>query len=151
MEIKPILSEQDYQDTLKEIERIFDSLPGTPESERLEVLAILVEAYEDLHYPIPLPDPIGAIKFHMDRLGLNRKDLEPLIGSRARVSEVLNRKRPLTIRMIRNLSAKLGISPDVLIQEYPLVESGSRAATYLESQVAPESAPQVADSKTKYS
>jgi HTH-type transcriptional regulator/antitoxin HigA len=122
MEIKPILTEQDHTDALQAIDEIFDAGPGTPEGDRLEVLATLVEAYEARHYSIPLPDPIAAIEYHMQRLGLTRKDLQPLIGSRARVSEVLNRKRPLTIRMIRNLSAELGISAQALLQEYPLVE-----------------------------
>ena len=122
MDIKPILSEQDYNETLQAIDEIFEALPGTPDGERLEVLVTLVEAYETRHYAIPLPDPISAIEYHMQRLGLTRKDLEPLIGSRSRVSDVLNRKRPLTIRMIRNLSRELGISAEALIQEYPLVE-----------------------------
>jgi HTH-type transcriptional regulator/antitoxin HigA len=127
MEIKPILSEQDYSDALQVIEDLFDAQPGTPDSDRLEVLVTLVEAYETRHYAIPLPDPIAAIEYHLQRLGLTRKDLEPLIGSRGRVSEVLNRRRPLTVRMIRNLSAGLGISAEALIQEYPLVDRGSHA------------------------
>ena len=122
MEIKPILTEQDYTDALQAIDEIFDAQPGTPEGDRLEVLVTLVGAYEARHYSIPLPDPIAAIEYHMQRLKLSRKDLEPLIGSRSHVSEVLNRKRPLSIRMIRNLSAGLGISAEALIQEYPLVE-----------------------------
>jgi HTH-type transcriptional regulator / antitoxin HigA len=120
LKIKSILVDKDYTEALQEVDRIFDAQPGTPEDDRLEVLVTLVEAYEARHYAIPLPDPIEAIAYPMERLGLRRKDLEPLIGSRARVSEVLNRKRPLTIRMIRNLSAKLGISAEALLQEYPL-------------------------------
>lgn len=119
MDIKPIKTEEDYQEALETIDRDFDAQAGTPEGNRVEVLSILVEAYEAEHYAIPLPDPISAIEFHMERLGLNRRDLEPLIGSRARVSEILNRKRPLTMRMIRNLHDRLEISFDILMQRYP--------------------------------
>lgn len=122
MELKPIHNERDYENTLHEIENIFDSEPGTQDGDRLEVLVTLVEAYESRNYPIPLPDPIEAIEYHMERLHLTRRDLEPWIGSRARVSEVLNRKRPLTIRMIRKLSQNLGISAATLLQDYPLSE-----------------------------
>jgi HTH-type transcriptional regulator/antitoxin HigA len=127
IEDHPPLTEQEYQEALQEIEQIFDAQLGTPEGDRLDVLVTLVDAYETEHYPIPLPDPIEAIEFHMDRLGLTPEDLEPLIGSRRRVSEVLNRKRPLTICMIRNLSAKLDISAEILLQEYPLVGAGSKS------------------------
>jgi HTH-type transcriptional regulator/antitoxin HigA len=120
MEIKPIHTDQDYETALAEIERIFDALPGTEAGDRLEVLLTLVEAYEQRHFSLPLPDPIEAIFYHLDRLGLTRKDLESSLGSRARVSEILNRRRPLTLRMIRNLSARLGISAQALLQEYPL-------------------------------
>jgi HTH-type transcriptional regulator/antitoxin HigA len=121
MEIKPIKTKVDYQAALEEIERIFDATPGTPEADRLEVLVTLVEAYEDEHYGIPLPDPIEAIKYHMESRGLSRQDLEPYIGSRARVSEILNRRRSLTLRMIRNLETGLGIPAEVLIQPYELI------------------------------
>ncbi len=130
MEIKPILTEQDYSDALQMIDDLFNALPGTPDGDRLEVLVTLVEAYEARHYAIPLPDPIAAIEYHLQRLGRSRKDLEPLIGSRARVSEVLNRKRPLTLRMIRNLSSKLGISAQALIQEYPLNNPVAQPTVY---------------------
>ncbi len=116
MDIKPIKTEQDYQDTLAEIERLFDAEPGTPAADRLDVLVTLVEAYEAQYYPMPLPDPIAAIEFHMERLGLTRRELETFIGTRARVSEILNRRRPLTMRMIRNLHDGMGISYDVLMQ-----------------------------------
>jgi HTH-type transcriptional regulator/antitoxin HigA len=116
MKIKPIKTEQDYQAALQQIDRLFDAQAGTAETDLLEVLVTLVEAYEARQSPIPLPDPVSAIEFHMDRLGLSRRDLEPLIGSRARVSEVLNRKRPLTTRMMRNLHDFLGISYDILMQ-----------------------------------
>jgi len=118
MEIRPIKTDADYQATLEEIERLFDAAPDTPEGDRLEVLTTLVEAYEDKHYAVPLPDPIEAIEYHMESRGLSRRDLEPYIGSRGRVSEVLNRRRPLTIEMIRRLHAALGIPAEVLIQPY---------------------------------
>ena len=92
----------------------------TPEGERLEVLATLVEAYEEQHYNIPAPDPIEAITYHMESRGLCRRDLEPYLGSRARVAEVLNRKRPLSLEMIRRLHTGLGIGAEILIQPYPL-------------------------------
>jgi HTH-type transcriptional regulator/antitoxin HigA len=118
MDIKPIKNEADYQAALKEIELLFDAAPDTPEGDRLEVLTTLVEAYEERHYAIPMPDPIEAILYHMESRGLTRRDLEPYIGSRARVSEVLNRKRPLTMEMIRNLHKGVGIPAEVLIQPY---------------------------------
>jgi HTH-type transcriptional regulator/antitoxin HigA len=118
MEIRPIKNEADYQAALKEIELLFDAVPDTPDGDRLEVLTTLVEAYEERHYAIPLPDPVEAILYHMESRGLTRRDLEPYIGSRARVSEVLNRKRPLTMEMIRNLHRGLGIPAEVLIQPY---------------------------------
>ncbi|MBN1866355.1 transcriptional regulator [Candidatus Sumerlaeota bacterium] len=118
MRIRPIKTEADYQAALREIERHFDAQPDTPEGDRLEVLVTLVAAYEEKHYAISLPDPIEAILYHMESRGLARRDLEPYIGSRARVSEVLNRKRPLTMEMIRNLHTGLGISSDILIQPY---------------------------------
>jgi len=118
MKIKPIRTEADYEAALKEIERLFNTKPGSTEADRLEVLTTLMEAYEEKHYSIPLPDPIEAILYHMESRGLSRRDLEPFIGSRARVSEVLNRRRPLTMEMIRNLHNGLGISAEVLIQPY---------------------------------
>jgi HTH-type transcriptional regulator / antitoxin HigA len=124
MDIKPIHTENDYQFALREIDAFFNDPPGTDDGDYLEVLVALIAAYEEKHYPIPLPDPIEAIQFHMDRLGLTRKDLEPYIGTRARVSEILNRKRPLTLNMIRNLSKGLGIAPEILIQEYRLGTPG---------------------------
>ena len=118
MDIKPIKTEADYQAALQEIEGLFDAAPDTPEGDRLDVLVTLVEAYEEKHYSIPKPDPIEAILYHMESRGLVRRDLEPYIGSRARVSEVLNRKRPLTMEMIRNLHKGLGIPAEILIQPY---------------------------------
>ena len=118
MDIRPIKTEADYQAALEEIERLFEAAPDTPEGDRFDVLTTLVEAYEEKHYPVPLPDPIEAIKYHMESRGLSRSDLEPYIGSRGRVSEILNRKRPLTIEMIRRLHSGLGIPAEVLIQPY---------------------------------
>jgi HTH-type transcriptional regulator/antitoxin HigA len=101
---------------MKEVERLWGSKSGTPEGDRLDVLTTLIEAYEDIHYPMDPPDPIEAIKFRMEQQGLTRKDLESLIGTRTRVAEVLNRRRGLSIEMIRRLHKALGISADVLIQ-----------------------------------
>ena len=125
MEIKPIKNEADYQASLKEIEQLFDAVPDTPEGDRLEVLSTLVEAYEEKHYSIPMPDPIEAILYHMESRGLSRRDLELLIGSRARVSEVLNRRRPLTMDMIRNLHKGLGIPAEILIQPYHTLKNAA--------------------------
>jgi HTH-type transcriptional regulator / antitoxin HigA len=118
MRIKPIKTEADYEAALEEVEHLFNAKPNTPEADRLEVFTTLIEAYEERHYSIPSPDPIEAILYHMESRGLSRRDLEPFIGSRARVSEVLNRRRPLTIEMIRNLNQGLGIPAEVLIQPY---------------------------------
>ncbi len=117
-EIKPIRTEADYETVLAEIEELFDAVPHTPEGDRLEVLATLVEAYEEKNYPIPLPDPIEAIFYYLESQGLSRRDLEPYLGSRARVSEVLNRKRPLSLEMIRRLNSGLKIPAEILIQPY---------------------------------
>ncbi|TRO78838.1 helix-turn-helix domain-containing protein [Desulfuromonas acetexigens] len=125
MEIKPIKNEADYQAALEEIERLFDAAPDTREGDRLEVLSTLVDAYEEKYYSLPLPNPIEAILYHMESRGLSRRDLEPHIGSRARVSEVLNRKRPLTMEMIRNLHSGLGIPAEVLIQPYPTLKDAA--------------------------
>jgi HTH-type transcriptional regulator/antitoxin HigA len=118
MNIKPIKTKSDYQAALKEIEKLLDAKPNTPQSDRLEVLTILVEDYEDKHYNIPLPNPVEAILYHIESRGLTRKELEPYIGSRARVSEILNRKRPLSVDMIRKLHQGLGIPAEILIQPY---------------------------------
>ena len=116
-ELKPIRSKADHKKALAEIERLWGAKSGTPEGDRLDVLATLVDAYETEHYPMDPPDPIEAIKFRMEQQGLTRKDLEPLIGTRTRVAEVLNRKRGLSIRMIRRLHDQLGISAEVLIRQ----------------------------------
>jgi HTH-type transcriptional regulator/antitoxin HigA len=120
MEFRPLRTEGNYEAALKEIENLWGSPYGSSEGDRMEVLVPLVEAYEEKHYPIEPPDPIEAILHQMESQGLNRRDLEPLLGSRGRVSEILNRKRPLSIEMIRNLHAGLGISADVLVQPYEL-------------------------------
>ena len=125
MRIKPIKTEADYKAALHEIERHFDAQPNTSTGDRLEILSTLIAAYEEKHYSIPLPDPIEAILYHMESRGLTRRDLESYIGSRARVSEVLNRRRPLTMEMIRNLHKGLGISSDVLIQPYETVSNAA--------------------------
>jgi HTH-type transcriptional regulator/antitoxin HigA len=118
MEIRPIKTEADYEAALHKIEVLFEAEPGTPEADRLEVLTTLVEAYEEKHYRIPAPDPIEALYYYMESRGLSRRDLEPYVGSRARVSEILNKKRPLTLRMIRRLHSGLEIPAEVLIQRY---------------------------------
>jgi HTH-type transcriptional regulator / antitoxin HigA len=115
-EIKPIRDEAGHQAALEEIERLWGAPSGTAKGDRLEVLITLVDAYEAETFPIDPPDPIAAIEFRMDQLGLTRKDLEPMIGTRARVAEVMNRKRSLSIDMIRRLHGELGISADVLIR-----------------------------------
>ncbi len=120
MELKPIKTEDECHAALAEIERLFDAAEGTPEADRLEVLALLVENYEAAHYPMPTPDPIEFLLYIMENRGLTRKDLEPYIGSRGRVAEVLNRTRPLSLAMIRLLSDGLKIPAGLLIQAYEL-------------------------------
>lgn len=118
MEIRPIRTQTDYQEALREIELLFDVAQDTPEHDRLDILSTLVEAYEKKHFPIELPDPIEAIHYYIDTRGWSRRDLEPCLGSRARVSEVLSRKRSLTLEMIRKLNQELGIPAEILIQPY---------------------------------
>ena len=115
MDIQPIKTEKDYDAALQLIEELWDSEDGSAEGDRLDILITLVHAYEQINHPIYPPDPIAAIEFHMDQNELNRVDLEIYIGSRARVSEVLNRKRGLSIEMIRNLHEGLGIPLESLI------------------------------------
>jgi len=117
MEINPIKTDADYQAALKEIETLMMSELGSPEGEKLDVLVTLVEAYERKHYPLDLPDPVEAIKFEMEQKGLTIKDLEPMIGKSNRVYEVLNRKRPLTLKMIWRLHEQLGIPAESLIKQ----------------------------------
>src|SRR5579864_8130726 len=115
-ELKPIRSKTDYKWALAEVERLWGARRGTQEGDRLDVLATLIDAYEADHYPMDPPDPIEAIKFRMEQQGLTRRDLEGIIGTRTRIAEVLNRKRGLSIEMIRRLHDNLGISAEVLIR-----------------------------------
>jgi HTH-type transcriptional regulator/antitoxin HigA len=114
--VKPIRTATDHRAALAEVERLWGSKSGTAQGDRLDVLATLIDAYEAQHEPIDRPDPIEAIRFRMEQQGLTRKDLEPILGTRTRVSEVLSRKRALSIGMIRRLHATLGIAAEVLIR-----------------------------------
>jgi HTH-type transcriptional regulator/antitoxin HigA len=125
MDIHPIKTEADYRAALAEVERLFDAQPDTPEGDRLDILTTLIEAYEARTAPIPIPDPIEAIVYHLESRGLARRDLEPYVGGRARVSEILNRKRPLTLEMIRRLHIGLGIPAEVLIQPYSTTKAAA--------------------------
>jgi len=118
MELRPIRTKADYKAALKMISSLLDAPEGSREAGMLEVLSVLVEAYEEEHHQVHPPDPIEAIKFRMEQESLTRRDLEPYLGSRARVSEVLNRKRPLSVEMIRRLNAGLGIPAEILIRPY---------------------------------
>ena len=116
MQIRPIRTEQDHDEALARIDELMGAKLGTPEGDELDVLVTLVDAYEEKHFPMDPPDPIMAIQFRMEQQGLTRKDLEPMIGSRARVSEVMNRKRGLTLAMVRRVREGLGISADLLVE-----------------------------------
>ena len=116
MDIKPIKTDNDYRGALAKIETLMTAKLDTPEGERLDVLVTLVEAYELRHFPLDLPDPVEAIRFEMERKGLTPKDLEPMIGRSNRVYEILNRKRPLTLKMIWRLHRDLGIPAESLIR-----------------------------------
>ncbi|HEV7346917.1 helix-turn-helix domain-containing protein [Telluribacter sp.] len=118
MNIKLIKNENDYQLVLQRLEVIFDAEPGTPEGDELEVIAFLIDSYEKEHFPIGKPDPIEAVKFRMEQLGIKQKELAEVLGYKSRVSEILNKKRKLTLDMIRNLHKTLNIPTNVLIQEY---------------------------------
>ena len=115
MKIKPIRTEQEYDAALVRVDELLDARPGTPEGDELDLLATLVEFYELQHFPVPAPDPVEAIKFRMEQMGLDRKSLEPFLGGRSRVSEVLNRKRELSKAQIRNLHHGLNIPLENLI------------------------------------
>jgi len=115
-DVRPIRTKRDYEAALKEVERLWGSKVGTRDGDRLDVLATLIDAYETEHYPMDPPDPIEAIKFRMEQQGLTRRDLEEIIGTRTRIAEVLNRKRGLSVGMIRRLHERLGISAEVLIR-----------------------------------
>ena len=118
MEIKAIKTEQDYNQALNRLETIFHAGIDTPEGDEAEILSILIEKYEDMHYAIGMPDPIEAIKFRMEQMGMKQKDLAEAVGFTSRVSEILNKKRKLTLNMIRKLSSTLHIPTEVLVQEY---------------------------------
>lgn len=118
MKIKPIKNEKDYQNALARLEVIFDAKKGTEEGDELEILSIIIDNYEKENFPIEMPDPIAAINFRMEQMGLKQKDLVEMIGFKSRVSEVMNKKRKLTLEMIRKLSTNLKIPTDVLIQDY---------------------------------
>ena len=118
MTIKPIKSKKDYQSALTRLDQIFDAKPGTKDGDELEILGILIEKYEQDRYPFDFSDPIEAIKFRMEQLGYKQKDLAEAIGLKSRVSEILNRKRKLTLDMIRKLHEVLGIPAEVLVKEY---------------------------------
>jgi len=118
MKIRAIKTELDYNEVLVRLENIFHAEADTPEGDEAEVLSILIEKYEDEHYPIGLPNPIEAIKFRMEQMGMKQKDLAEVVGLKSRVSEILNRKRKLTLDMIRKLSTALNIPTEVLVQDY---------------------------------
>ena len=120
MNIQPIKSELDYRQTLKKLEIVFDALIGTPESDEADLLGLIIDEHEKNHYPIDAPDPIEAIKIRMEEMQLKQVDLINEIGGKSRVSEILNRKRKLTVNMIRKLSARLNLSPGLLIVDYQL-------------------------------
>jgi len=118
MEIKPIKTENDYNQALERLDKIFDAKIGSPEGDELEVLGILIDQYENENFPIGLPDPIEAIKFRMEQMGYNQTDLANIVGLKSRASEILNKKRKLSLEMIRQLHDKLNIPTDVLVQIY---------------------------------
>lgn len=122
MELKPIKTEADYRSALKRLEEIFDAKLETPESDELEILGLMVDDYENKHYPIEAPDPIEAIKIRMEEMHLKQMDLIPEFGGKSRVSEVLNRKRRLTVEMIRKLATRLNLSANLLISDYQLIQ-----------------------------
>ena len=118
MNIKPIRNEKDYQKALNRLELIFDAKKGTVKGDELEILSILIDQYENENFPIGMPDPIEAIKFRMEQMGMKQKDLAEVVGFKSRVSEILNKKRKLTLDMIRKLNTTLHIPTEVLIQDY---------------------------------
>ena len=118
MKISPIRNEKDYQKAFDRLEVIFDSKKGTEKGDELEILSILIDQYEKDNFPIDLPDPIEAIKFRMEQMGMKQKDLAEVVGFKSRVSEILNKKRKLTLEMIRKLNSTLNIPTEVLVQDY---------------------------------
>ncbi len=122
MDIKPIRTEKDYQEALERLEILFDAKIGTKESDEADVLGLLIDEYEKKHYPIEAPDPIEAIKIRMEEMHLKQIDLIKEIGGKSRVSEILNRKRKLTVDMIRNLAVRLNLSAGLLIRDYQITK-----------------------------
>ena len=120
MNIKLIRTEEEYQKALKKLENLFDAKTGTPESDEADILGLMIDEYEKKNYPIEAPDPIEAIKIRMEEMDLKQTDLADVLGGKNRVSEILNRKRKLTLEMIRNLTKRLNLSPEVLIKDYKL-------------------------------
>lgn len=118
MKIAPIRNEEDYQKALKRLELIFDAKKGSEKGDELEILSILIDRYENENFPIGMPDPIEAIKFRMEQMGMKQKDLAEVVGFKSRVSEILSKKRKLTLDMIRKLNTTLQIPTEVLIQDY---------------------------------
>ncbi|WP_336129378.1 helix-turn-helix domain-containing protein [Mesoflavibacter sp. CH_XMU1422-2] len=118
MKISPIRNEKDYQKALDRLEEIFDAKKGTDEGDELEILSILIDRYENEKFPIGMPDPIEAIKFRMEQMGMKQKDLAEVVGFKSRVSEILSKKRKLTLGMIRKLNSTLHIPTEVLVQDY---------------------------------
>ena len=123
MDIKPIKNEKDYEEAIQRLDLIFDSNPGTIEGDEAEILSLLIDNYENQHYPIEAPDPIEAIKIRMEEMNLKPKDLVGVIGGKSRVSEILNKKKKLTIEMIRKLEKSLNISASILVNTYELSEN----------------------------
>lgn len=120
MDIRPIKTKKDHAQALKRVEQLMGAKANSPEGDELDILVTLISAFEAKHYPIDEPDPIAAIQHRMEALGMDRKDLEPLLGSRSRVSEVLNRKRKLTMDMVRNLHVSMNLPAETLIQDYKI-------------------------------
>lgn len=120
MDIKLIKTEEDYQIALDKLDKIFDAPEGTPESDQADILTLLIDEYENIHYPIEAPDPIEAIKIRMEEMQLKQKDIAAALGGKNRASEILNRKRKLTVDMIRNLTESLNLSASLLIKDYQL-------------------------------
>ncbi|MCP4311259.1 MAG: transcriptional regulator [Bacteroidetes bacterium] len=120
MDIKLIKTEEDYQIALEQLDKVFDAAEGTPASDQADILALLIDDYENIHYPIESPDPIEAIKIRMEEMQLKQKDIAAALGGKNRASEILNRKRKLTVDMIRNLTESLNLSASLLIKDYKL-------------------------------
>lgn len=118
MKLKIIKSATEYNQALTRLEKIFDSVPDTPEGDELELLSMLIDNYEKVHFPVDLPDPVEAIKFRMEQMNYKASDLAVILGFRSRVTEILNRKRKLSLSMIRKINQQMNIPTDVLIQEY---------------------------------